>query len=173
MPVRRGESLLYRQNHAYLALHRRLGEKSRVRYIPIRSKGLILPIPVGRNICARGKVTGHLVNKYTPEQLKEMPVDAVNAHILKDLGEDAHARQAANPIRYRGKRRAEFLETILFMCPCCKKIGGLKSQGNTLSCTCGARMTYTEYGRLGRRRPLLHRRGMGPVAGGGASENGG
>lgn len=34
------------------------------------------------------------------------------------------------------------------MCPCCKKIGGLKSQGNTLSCTCGARMTYTEYGRL-------------------------
>lgn len=58
------------------------------------------------------------------------------------------ARQAANPIRYRGKRRAEFLETILFMCPCCKKIGGLKEPGEYLSCTCGARMTYTEYGRL-------------------------
>ena len=125
-----------------------LAKKAGVPVYTYKIEGAYFAHPRWAKYLRRGKVTGHLVNKYTPEQLKEMPVDAVNAHILKDLGEDAHARQAANPIRYRGKRRAEFLETILFMCPCCKKIGGLKSQGNTLSCTCGARMTYTEYGRL-------------------------
>ena len=125
-----------------------LAKKAGVPVYTYKIEGAYFAHPRWAKYLRRGKVMGHLVNKYTPEQLKEMPVDAVNAHILKDLGEDAHARQAANPIRYRGKRRAEFLETILFMCPCCKKIGGLKSQGNTLSCTCGARMTYTEYGRL-------------------------
>ena len=79
MPVRRGESLLYRQNHAYLALHRRLAKKAGVPVYTYKIEGAYFAHPRWAKYLRRGKVTGQLVNKYTPEQLKEMPVDAVNA----------------------------------------------------------------------------------------------
>ncbi len=125
-----------------------LAKKAGVPVYTYKIEGAYLAHPRWAKYLRRGKIQGHLVNKYTPEQLKEMSVDEVNAHILEDLREDAHARQAADPVRYRGKRRAESLETILFLCPCCGQIGRLKSRGNTLACACGARTTYTEYGSL-------------------------
>lgn len=125
-----------------------LAKKAGVPVYTYKIEGAYLAHPRWAKHLRRGRVIGRLVNKYTPEQLKGMPVDAVNARILADLDEDAHARQAADPVRYRGKGRAELLETILFMCPCCGEIGQLKSRGNTLACSCGAQAVYTEYGAL-------------------------
>ena len=36
------------------------------------------------------------------------------------------------------------MERVTFLCPRCKKIGGLKGRGNRISCNCGFETKYTE-----------------------------
>jgi hypothetical protein len=68
--------------------------------------------------------------------------------IRRDLHEDAYARQRENPRPYTGKNLAESIETALYMCPRCKRIGAIQSRGDRLFCACGLDMCYTEYGML-------------------------
>ena len=67
----------------------------------------------------RGYFHGAPVNVYTPEQLKEMTAAEVQAAIERDLYVDAYATQRANPRAYKGKRLAEGLANLLFICPAC------------------------------------------------------
>ena len=97
----------------------------------------------------RGPIHGSMVNIYTKEQLAEMSVDEINAVISNDLYEDAYATQAANPQKYKGKRLAEHLENLLFICPECKRLDTMSSHENTVCCShCGHHFTYNEYGSL-------------------------
>ena len=94
----------------------------------------------------KGKMTGRVVNVYSPEQLKAMSADEVNAAICADLFVDAYAVQRQEMVAYRGKGLAEHLETVLCRCPRCGKLGTLHSAGDTLSCPCGFSVRYNEYG---------------------------
>lgn len=94
----------------------------------------------------RGKMRGHVVNVYTPEQLKGMRPDAITEMINRDIFENAQERQDSEKIRYRSRRRAENLETTLFMCPKCHRVGTLKSSGVRFCCECGLDVEFTEYG---------------------------
>ena len=94
----------------------------------------------------RGKMRGHVVNVYTPEELKKMRPDEVAAAINRDIYEDAQERQKTEKVRFRSKKRAEALESMLCICPECKKAGGLKSEGIYLTCECGHKVEFTEYG---------------------------
>ena len=60
----------------------------------------------------------------------------ITALIERDLSENAWERQKTDPVRYATRRRAEKLERALFLCPGCKRIGTLKSDDDTLRCTC-------------------------------------
>ncbi len=93
-----------------------------------------------------GKMTGHVVNIYTPQQLKAMSKQEVEAQICADLFEDAYARQAEAPVRYKGRRRAERLEAALYMCPKCGKIATLHSKGSRFWCDCGLDLQFNELG---------------------------
>ena len=95
-----------------------------------------------------GKMTGRVVNIYTPEQLRAMSTDEINSAIKQDLFVDAYAEQRENPISYRGKRLAEHMETALCFCPRCESIGTLTSKGDTFRCVCGLEVKYNEYGFL-------------------------
>ena len=85
---------------------------------------------------------------HSPEMLKKMSDDEVNAAIAADLHEDAYARQAVEKTPFRGKRLAEGLERSLYICPSCERVGTLRGQGNEFSCDCGLRAVYDEYGYL-------------------------
>ena len=127
-----------------------LARKAGVPVITYKIEGGYFTHPRWGRYMRRGKTRGYAVNRYSPEQLRGMTVDEVNACIRKDLFEDAYARQAAEPILYKGKRRAEYLENVLFLCPGCGSLGRLKSQGNRLFCAdCGLEATYQEDGKLG------------------------
>lgn len=95
-----------------------------------------------------GKLTGCPVHVYSPEAIKAMTTDEVYAAICADLQENAYARQMAEPVAYHGKRLAEALETMLFVCPQCKSIDTLQSHGAHLRCQCGLDITYSEMGGL-------------------------
>ena len=97
----------------------------------------------------RGYVHGAPVNVYTAEQLKAMSVDEINEAIRRDLWEDAYARQLADPKPYRGKRLAENMETLLFLCPECGRMETMHSQNDTVTCeACGYSFRLDEYGML-------------------------
>jgi len=69
----------------------------------------------------RGKMRGQIVGVYPPEKLKSMTPDEINACIARDLYEDAYARQEGDMVRFKGRAKAEHLETALFVCPKCGK----------------------------------------------------
>ena len=124
----------------------KLAKRSGASLVTYRLEGAYLSLPRwGRGI-RRGAVRGGIVNVYSPEQLRAMTPAEVNAAIERDIYEDAWARQKQAPVRYRGRRPAEGLERALYLCPACRRTDGLTAKGDTLSCTCGKRWRYTEFG---------------------------
>lgn len=97
----------------------------------------------------RGYCRGDVVNIYTKEQLAAMSVDEINEAIVRDLYEDAYARQLESPKRYRGKGLMEGIESLLFICPECGEYETITSSGNEAKCShCGTTLTIDEYGML-------------------------
>ena len=88
----------------------------------------------------RGKISGRVVRVYSPEEIKKMSLDELNALMVNDLHEDAYVTQAEQKIRYKGARLAEGLEEALFICPKCGKTGSLNSKDNRFWCDCGYRL---------------------------------
>jgi len=106
------------------------------------------PMWAGASI-RRGHVCGAPVNVYTKEQLAAMTPEEIYAAVNRDLYEDAYARQMAEPKPYRGKRLAERLENLLFVCPECGARETIRSQGDTATCSaCGLSFQYDIYGML-------------------------
>ena len=124
----------------------KLARSSGVKLITYRLDGAYFTSPRWSAGLRRGKMTGRIVNVYTPEALKAMRADEVNAAIRQDLSVDACAVQREWMVPYRGKALAEHLETVLCICPRCGRIGTLRSADDTLRCGCGFSVRYTEYG---------------------------
>ena len=126
----------------------KLAKACKVPLVTYKFEGGYLTTPRWAYTHRRGLMRGYVVHVYTAEQLKEMSADEINAVVEADLFEDAYARQAIERVPYKGRRLAEGLETALFICPRCEQIGTLASRGNELSCTCGLKAAYDEYGYL-------------------------
>ncbi len=105
----------------------RLAQISGVRLLTYRLEGGYLTAPRWGKGIRRGKMHGRVVNIYSPQELKAMSKDAVTEAIRRDIYEDAWQRQAEEPVAYRGNRRAEKMEAVLFLCPKCGGVGTLKS----------------------------------------------
>ena len=97
----------------------------------------------------RGRLYGAPVGIYTKEDLAKMSVEEIDEIIKRDLHEDAYARQKVEMHRYRSKKRAEGMESLIFLCPKCRAHGALTSAKDTVTCSaCGNSFTYDEYGML-------------------------
>ena len=97
----------------------------------------------------KGRMEGHVAGIFTPEELKAMTSEEVQTEIEKALQTDAYEEQAESPVPFRSRHGAEFLESVLFMCPACGRTNTLHSHANVLSCIeCGHKMTYMPYGCL-------------------------
>ena len=93
-----------------------------------------------------GKMWGEFVHEYLPDELKKMSVDEINEAIERDLYVNTFDDQKKDPQRYPGTDLAEYLETILYICPECRQMGKLHSKGDILSCECGYSVKYNESG---------------------------
>ncbi len=96
----------------------------------------------------KGRMGGKVIKVISPDKLKEMSPEEIRKEIAEGLYTDAYKEQEERPIRFKCKAPAEYLETLLFICPSCKKIGTLSSKKNLLSCSCGYHLTMDEYGYL-------------------------
>ena len=97
----------------------------------------------------KGRITGQVVNVYTPEQISTMSVDEINEIINRDLYEDAYAEQAAAPASYKGKQIAYRMENMLSHCPNCRAMDQLSSKKDTVTCSaCGHSFRYTKQAQI-------------------------
>lgn len=114
--------------------------------VTFRLEGGYLSAPRWGKGTRRGKVRGQRVGIYTPEQLKTMKPDEITELINRDIFEDAWERQKIEKVAFRGRNTARYIERVVFLCPKCKKIGGLKGEGKMLRCSCGLETKFTDYG---------------------------
>ena len=95
----------------------------------------------------RGTVTIHFERILTPAQIRGMTVEEVGQAIEEALTFDAYEYQKTASIEYGGARQAEYLERALHVCPSCRSVSSLRSQGRTLRCTsCGYEVIYNRRG---------------------------
>ena len=84
----------------------------------------------------------------SPEQVRDMPIEQLADLIRDDLFVDAYAVQQKAPVAYRGRRLAQGLYNVLYLCPSCQSMGTLTTAGHTFRCDCGLEGTYAQTGML-------------------------
>lgn len=114
--------------------------------VTFRIEGGYLSCPRWGKSVRRGMVRCFPVRVYTPDELRKMTPQQINDTINRDIAEDAWQRQAAEQVSFRGKNPAEGLERMLYLCPACGRIGGLRTKGDEISCACGFSRRYTDTG---------------------------
>lgn len=132
----------------------RMAKMSGATLLTYRLEGAYLTAPRWGKGLRPGKMTGRLVGVYTPEELKKMDGSQIDRCIQQDITEDTWARQARTPVAYRSRRRAENLQTVLYLCPVCRQVGGLRSKGKYLSCQCGKKWEFTPFGSFSPAEPF-------------------
>ncbi|MCL2487692.1 MAG: 1-acyl-sn-glycerol-3-phosphate acyltransferase, partial [Oscillospiraceae bacterium] len=126
----------------------KLARLSGANLVTYRLEGGYFSSPRWSKAPRKGKMTGRVAGEYSAEQLKAMTDEEICEHIVRDTCVDAYESQRENPVRFRGKDLAEYLEIALYICPGCGKIGTLRSRGDSFFCDCGVNGTYTETGFL-------------------------
>jgi len=141
----------------------KLAKTSGVDLITYRFEDAYFVTPRWAKYKRKGKIYGAVVNKYTADELKSMSANEVLAAIERDLQEDAYERQIERIMKlrsgedknktnprcpYPGKNLAENIETVLYLCPVCKKFGTITSVNDDFYCKCGLKGAYIETGFL-------------------------
>lgn len=132
----------------------RMARISGVRLATYRLEGGYLTAPRWGKGIRRGRMQGRIAGIYSPEQLKAMKPEQIDDAIRRDIYEDAWQRQEEDPVIYRGNRRAERMETVLFLCPRCGGYSTLTSRKNTLRCSCGLQADVTPLGTFEGEKPF-------------------
>ena len=127
----------------------KMAKHAGVPLITYRFEGGYLSQPRFSLTLRKGRVTGHLVHVYQPEELRKMTDEEVNAVISADLHEDAYEAQEREKIAFKGKKLARGIESTLYRCPKCGAYGTLVSDDMTVRCDCGYKAEYDVYGYLG------------------------
>lgn len=84
----------------------------------------------------------------TPEQIKEMSVEEINAKLIEEFQYDEYKYQKENNILIKEPFRAEGLHKILYQCPHCLK-EAMNSKDSEIYCEeCGKRWNLNEDGSL-------------------------
>lgn len=95
----------------------------------------------GHSVRRGTKYTGRVRRILYPEDYKDLSVEELYRLILSELD----VTDADTGERYRSRKRAEYIERTLYLCPVCHSIGTIASRGTHFACTrCGHKAEYTE-----------------------------
>ena len=83
----------------------------------------------------------------TPQQIKDMSVDELNAELKRLFSFDNFRYQQENGVVIDEPFRADYLHRVLYKCPHCNAEGQTTGKGTTLTCnSCGKTYELTEHG---------------------------
>ncbi|MFP4374298.1 MAG: lysophospholipid acyltransferase family protein [Spirochaetaceae bacterium] len=97
----------------------------------------------------RGRLVIEFRHAFDGDEIRGLTADEIYARLSALLAHDDYAWQAAHMVRFRGRRPAEHIEHVLFLCPRCNGTATLRSHRRRVTCSaCGYGLTYTDYGYL-------------------------
>ena len=89
----------------------------------------------------RGRMRVYVSEVIEPEEIAALDKEGLYQRIRAGLWQDEAVADAS----FKGNKRAEFIERVVYVCPRCKGLGTLESRGSMIYCTdCGLRAEYTE-----------------------------
>lgn len=113
-------------------------------------EGGYLSVPRWSMETRKGTVHGRPVKVYTPDELKEMSDEEVEAAIAKDLWFDTwewQKNRPGGPVHFKCKKgNAMGIERAIFSCPECGSFGSLKSKRDDVVCSCGFKVRLADTG---------------------------
>lgn len=95
----------------------------------------------------KGKVQVTIDQLFTPDQLKAMSEDEIEAKLHDAIKHDDYAWNKTARVAYDGKgEMAKNMHDLLYMCPRCGKEFAMRGEGNVIKCqSCGNGATLNEY----------------------------
>ena len=129
-----------------------LGKLVKLLNVPVvvlQIHGNFITAPQWNKINKKTHVEAVMTQILTPEQIKGMTVDEINAGIRESFQYDDFAWQRENKIKISHPLRANGLHSLLYKCPSFLTEGKMDSEGVLLWCNhCGKSWAMDEYGRL-------------------------
>ncbi len=119
----------------------KLAKKAKVPLVIYRISGGYGAEPRWGNKVRKGRVTGEIVNILSADMLEKMSVEEVNAEIIKGIDCD----DTMLGVRFKDKKRAEFIERAIYCCPNCGAFNTIYSEKEKFICkNCDLKAEYTE-----------------------------
>lgn len=129
----------------------------RVPVVFARIKGAFLSRPRWSHKPRKGRIEIDYTVGFRGPELRKMSVQEVHERIVQHLSHNESEYNRSRRTRFRGVKRAEYMEIVLFLCPECKEQGTLHSHGNRLSCVnCGYEVYVNEFGLFEQRSDTFH-----------------
>lgn len=117
-----------------------LARRMRLPVVLFRIEGGYGVHPRWSDVARRGKMRSYVSRVIEPEEYQEMTDDELFSTIKHELFVD----ETANTALYKHKKKAEYLERVLYVCPNCG-LSSFESHGNVIACKqCGRRVIYHE-----------------------------
>ena len=118
--------------------------------VMLRTYGAFTRDPVYNNLQRRKvKVSARVEYLLSPDEIKEMSKEQINAIIFEQFSFDNFAWQRENKVRVSEDFRADGLDRVCYKCPHCMSEGKMRGKGIHLECTvCGVKYTLDEFGAL-------------------------
>ncbi|MCL2256555.1 MAG: 1-acyl-sn-glycerol-3-phosphate acyltransferase [Firmicutes bacterium] len=125
----------------------KLAKQLKVPCVLVVQKGGYLTKPRWRKKLSRGKIEIEIVKIISPSELDVMSDSEVQGTIKKALCHNDFEFNKIENIKFKGKKRAEDLESVLFFCPICHSLNSLSSKNDEIWCSqCSMRDIVQENG---------------------------
>lgn len=97
----------------------------------------------------RGTPRLRLVKIISVDEIKGLDTASLYALLTESLGYSYRAQQVREPLAFTGRRNAEGLQALLYLCPQCKRASTIKTHNQTIECSaCSLSLTLDEHERL-------------------------
>ena len=125
----------------------KLAKQLRLPVVLYRTTGGYLSKPKWAYHFRHGHVRGEVARALTAEEVAATSIDDLYAMFVDVLGVDAYAEQNRCRVAYKGRRKAEGIQRLLYYCPACHGVGNFVAKGDAFTCqACGHTYTYDDYG---------------------------
>lgn len=109
-------------------------------------EGGYMALPKWSNTIRRGRVDVNYQLLFSKNDIESLSETEIFDRLNQAMQYDDFTWQEKNKVPFKGKRFAEGLEHILYICPICKKMYTIKTKDNHLECqACGMKATLNPY----------------------------
>jgi hypothetical protein len=118
--------------------------------VMIRTEGAFARDPLYNNLqLRRVKVSAEMEYLLSPEEIKKMSADEINAVLREQFSFDYFRWQKEKGVKITESFRADYLNRVLYQCPHCGVEGHMEGRGIHLTChACGKMWELTEAGEM-------------------------